>query len=48
MSPNPPSGLPRSRFNLSEWALTNRPLVLFFILVFAIAGVLAYERLGQS
>ena len=48
MSPNPPSGLPRSRFNLSEWALTNRPLVLFFILVFAIAGALAYERLGQS
>ena len=27
---------------------THRPLVLFLILVFALAGVLAYERLGQS
>jgi multidrug efflux pump len=37
-----------SRFNLSEWALGNRTLVLYFILVFAVAGVLAYDRLGQS
>ncbi|MCC6196525.1 MAG: efflux RND transporter permease subunit, partial [Burkholderiales bacterium] len=37
-----------ARFNLSEWALSNRPLVLFFILVFAVAGVVAYQRLGQS
>jgi len=43
-----PSGPARPRFNLSEWALSNRSLVLYFILVFAIAGVLAYQRLGQS
>jgi multidrug efflux pump len=36
------------RFNLSEWALANRPLVLFFICVFAVAGAFAYQRLGQS
>ena len=41
-------GAPRSRFNLSEWALTHRSLVLYLILVFAVAGILAYERLGQS
>jgi multidrug efflux pump len=41
-------GAPRSRFNLSEWALNNRSLVLYFILVLAAAGVLAYQRLGQS
>ncbi len=38
----------RARFNLSEWALAHRPFVLFAILVCAIVGVLAYERLGQS
>ena len=42
------SGPRRSRFNLSEWALTHRSLVLYLILVVAVAGVLAYERLGQS
>ena len=37
-----------SGFNLSEWALRNRPLVLYFAIVFAIAGVWSYLRLGQS
>ncbi|MFO1397186.1 MAG: efflux RND transporter permease subunit [Burkholderiales bacterium] len=37
-----------SRFNLSEWALANRPLVLYFILVAAVAGFFAYGQLGQS
>jgi multidrug efflux pump len=37
-----------SRFNLSEWALNNRTLVFYFILLLAAAGVLAYQRLGQS
>jgi len=45
---NPDGGPRRSRFNLSEWALTHRSLVLYLILVVAAAGVLAYERLGQS
>jgi multidrug efflux pump len=44
----PPVAAPRARFNLSEWALNNRPLVLYFIVVAAIAGILAYQRLGQS
>jgi multidrug efflux pump len=35
-------------FNLSEWALRNRSLVLFFSLVLAIVGVMSYRSLGQS
>ncbi len=35
-------------FNLSEWALRNRPLVLYFAMVFAIAGIWSYMHLGQS
>ncbi len=42
------SAAPRARFNLSEWALDHRPLVLYLIVVLAIAGVFAYGRLGQS
>jgi multidrug efflux pump len=37
-----------SGFNLSEWALRNRPLVLYFAMVLAIAGIFSYMRLGQS
>ncbi|MBD8636183.1 efflux RND transporter permease subunit [Stenotrophomonas sp. CFBP 13725] len=36
------------RFNLSEWALANRPLVLFAMLAFALIGVWSYKHLGQS
>jgi multidrug efflux pump subunit AcrB len=36
------------RFNLSEWALRNRSLVTFFMLVIAVAGVWSYLRLGRS
>ncbi|MEO7404699.1 MAG: efflux RND transporter permease subunit [Burkholderiales bacterium] len=36
------------RFNLSAWALTHRPLVLFAMLALAIIGTLSYQRLGQS
>src|SRR5690554_3357405 len=35
-------------FNLSSWALRNRQLVLYFMLVLAVAGVLSYGQLGQS
>ena len=48
MSLPPPTGVPRSRFNLSEWALHHRPLVLFLIVVCALAGIYSYGRLGQS
>jgi len=37
-----------SNFNLSAWALNNRTLVLFIMMVLAIAGVVSYQRLGQS
>ena len=37
-----------TRFNLSEWALRNRTLVLYMMLVVAIAGIVSYGRLGQS
>lgn len=36
------------RFNLSEWALGNRPLVLFAMLAFAVIGAWSYKHLGQS
>jgi len=36
------------RFNLSEWALGNRALVLFAMLAFAIIGAWSYKHLGQS
>jgi len=36
------------RFNLSEWALANRPLVLFAMLAFALVGAWSYKQLGQS
>ena len=35
------------RFNLSAWALRHQQLTLFFILVIAIGGALAYFKLGQ-
>ena len=35
-------------FNLSEWALRNRSLVTYFMLIIAVAGVWSYLRLGRS
>ncbi|MBS3960132.1 MAG: efflux RND transporter permease subunit [Xanthomonadaceae bacterium] len=35
-------------FNLSAWALKNRALVLYAMVVLAIVGVFSYQRLGQS
>jgi multidrug efflux pump subunit AcrB len=37
-----------SGFNLSEWALNNRPIVVYIMLVAIIAGTLAYFRLGRA
>ncbi len=37
-----------ARFNLSDWALRHRPLVLFFMIVLALGGLFAYGQLGQS
>lgn len=36
------------RFNVSEWALKNKSLVLFFMLLVSVVGVLSYSRLSQS
>jgi len=36
------------RFNLSEWALRNRQIVLFLMLLLAIVGAVSYTKLGQS
>nr|WP_265329617.1 efflux RND transporter permease subunit [Stenotrophomonas sp. PvP093] len=46
--PPRPRSKPVRRFNLSEWALSNRPLVLFAMLAFALIGAWSYKHLGQS
>src|SRR5579859_715697 len=37
-----------TRFNLSEWALKHRTLVLYGMLVTALLGLMGYSHLGQS
>jgi multidrug efflux pump len=37
-----------SSFNLSAWALRNRSLVLYTMVVLAVIGIFSYQRLGQS
>ena len=37
-----------SRFNLSAWALRNRGLVLYAMIVLAVVGAWSYLQLGQS
>ncbi len=37
-----------SQFNLSEWALRNRSLVLYAMLLLGIVGIVSYTKLGQS
>ena len=34
-------------FNLTEWALNHRAVVLFLILAIGIGGVLGFTKLGQ-
>ncbi|GLK86491.1 efflux RND transporter permease subunit [Ancylobacter defluvii] len=36
------------RFNLSEWAIRERSLVIFFMLVVVVAGIGSYFRLGRA
>ena len=36
------------RFNLSEWALTHRSLVLYAMIVLGLIGAWSYRHLGQS
>ena len=35
-------------FNLSEWALKNRALVLYAMLLLGAMGAISYANLGQS
>ncbi|MFG0379445.1 efflux RND transporter permease subunit [Pseudomonas sp. zbq_18] len=35
-------------FNLSEWALRNRSIVRYMMIVLAVIGALSYTKLGQS
>ena len=35
-------------FNLSEWAVTHRPLTLFLILLVSLSGISSYMRLGRA
>ena len=37
-----------SRFNLSDWALEHSSLVWYFMIVSAVAGILAYIKLGRE
>jgi len=34
-------------FNLTEWALNHRAVVLFLLLAIAIGGVAGFTKLGQ-
>ncbi|MBK3847029.1 MAG: efflux RND transporter permease subunit [Gammaproteobacteria bacterium] len=36
------------RFNLSAWALGNRQIVVYLMLLMAVVGALSYTKLGQS
>lgn len=36
------------RFNLSAWALANRPLIAYFMVVLGLLGAWSYPQLGQS
>jgi multidrug efflux pump len=37
-----------ARFNLSAWAVSHRPLVLFLIIAIGLAGAWSFTRLGRS
>ena len=37
-----------SNFNLSAWALRNKTVVLFAMVVLALIGIRSYQNLGQS
>lgn len=36
------------KFNLSEWALKNKGLVLYFMILLGIVGIFSYSKLSQS
>lgn len=36
------------KFNLSEWALKNKGIILYFMLLLGIVGIISYSKLSQS
>ena len=36
------------KFNLSEWALNNKGIILYLMLLLAIVGIFSYSKLSQS
>jgi multidrug efflux pump subunit AcrB len=36
-----------NNFNLTDWALRHRAIVLFMLLIVAVAGAFSFTRLGQ-
>src|SRR5262249_16255951 len=41
-------GIPMTSFNLSEWALRHKSIVVYLMLAAAIAGLWAYGKLGRE
>jgi multidrug efflux pump len=37
-----------SRINLSEWALKHQQMIIFLLVLLSMAGIFAYQRLGQK
>ena len=49
MTPTEPPGSERPQpFNLSEWALQHRSLIWYFMIVFSVAGLISYFKLGRA
>ncbi|MGV6876586.1 efflux RND transporter permease subunit [Pseudochelatococcus sp. B33] len=44
----PGSSSARGGFNLSEWSLKHRSLVIYFMIVAVAAGILSFQRLGRN
>ena len=36
------------RFNLSQWSIAHRPLVLFMIILLGTAGIYSFLNLGRA
>lgn len=45
---NPKGGAKKGGFNLSEWSLSHRSLVIYFMIVAVAAGILSFQRLGRN
>ena len=37
-----------TRLNLSEWALRHQQMMLFLLVLLAVSGIYAYQKLGQK